>query len=1585
MEITLIMKISITFIFLLLQASLFSQKWGYNTTSNFTNEAFDVQIDASQNVYTCGYITGETAFAVGQVESVALGNGDIIVTKLNANGTLVWHKKFGGTFSDRAYKLAIGPDQNSVVVGQFFGTVQFGATTLTSTSGSKDIFILKLDPAGNVIWARQEGGNLAENVYDVTIDHNNEVIVTGQFSGTSSIAGQTFTSEVNPVSAMPSFDFFIAKYTSAGTPIWAKQGAAEYEDRGLAIDVDATNNIYFAGQFSDTLVFDGTTHNNAGSNVGFYTKLSPSGSVVFFNYLRAGMVVPYDLEVNTDNEVIIVGDFLGNMNYVTNTLSSGISNPYDKQIFALKTTSSGAYLWNYTLGSTNEVSARSIAISPAEEIYITGYFKCQWSQMQETNTTLFNSVGFKDPYVLSLANNGTLLYNKQFGSKGNDQGWGIAIKTNSNPIVCGGFTNDLNIPISYSDPYTSSSTAQFFLNSLYQTTQFPNGTPEQIHDYLKGDSSLNAFVSNAVFSNTPDYNYFQVLPNVGLLYGEIEGDLTYYNPQDTTHFCPDSRVFYNTYTYSHSGPSYNFHWSNGLQIQLFYPNFSQDLSVVVNRNDACATDSDSVHLVYHPRPIFPLLVDDHNYNIGLPVFYNHIKMCAPDTAVLNFSVLDPEYSFNFTQVSYINSDSLGPITVSTNGYNGITLTSQYCVFTDSILITIDSPVAYDSISLGMRLRDSNTDTITICANTPVVFMGIDNITNPLGIVQYINEPYISQVWSVVNPVAQSLSNYSPHIAGYSSFATTGWYEIALDLTLGYSNFCGIDTTQYHVRDSFYIIVNPLPVIPLSPILGDNLLCPNGSLYLYVTNSDPQLHWSGPGIVWTSTDGDSVEITIAGHFTYGSSHYIDSITGCHSYGYVTRDILFKITPMITSISDIICPNDSVEISLPAIYSSYEWIDPNGVAISANNSTMAQDQGFYYCHVVDNEGCALTSSPFELNEYTTPSIYVSPTNVLCIGDVTTIAVNYNGNNALITWTNPLSPVNPESITVSQPGLYTCEINACGITTLQSVEILDGNFEVHLSVSDSVLCYQETAIITATPFNASYVWNDPSAFGMPLITSTAGNYWAEVTNEFGCTVMSDTLVVSVVQGSYPPMIQNAMICPGTNFTFEDTSSFVPNWYAMDSSFLAQSDLFATPNTSLPLNYLVAYPNAECPLVYTLLTVAIVAPLDNFSITGDTTICWNDTATFSTNAVGVNLQWQIDGANVFGATLPQFLYNSAAYSSPNTVSLMISNLCFDTVLQTNIQHIIPQNILFTNDSLYLCASELQLLSVVGNAIDSITWTGNFGNAYGDTILYDFNWGPGLVAVSGIDINGCATTNSIQLFQNAPIVYTLTVDSPDLCTGSLIAASVVSTADSLVWILPNQTIDSCAFQVNLTAINSGTYYLNQWDSQGCFFTDSIVVNALPLPVFDLNTDTLYCANEFLTSVNLSLGYTFEWTTLVGNATITDDDNQVLVLTSTGQNGCQFSDTITVLSGDCIEAVPNIITPNGDGINDYLYLGPTYNLKSSLLIILNRQGVEVYRMEGYNNTFDGNDLVSGVYFYLFYENYKENPKGFIQNFVHIQE
>lgn len=1564
------MKILVTFTLILLCSfNAYNQFWGSSTTSNFTNEAIDVEIDNSGNIYVAGYISGETSFNINTVQTSALGNGDIYVAKYNSTGSLLWIKQFGGNFSDRPTDLCLGDANTIYITGQYYGQVAFGSTTLNSVNNSKDIFLLKLDNQGNVLWAKSEGGAGNENAYGITADNQNNLILTGQFSGSSTLAGQNFNSVIDPSTALPSYDIFLAKYDLSGSPLWLKTGQTEYEDRGLAVSCDDQNNIFVTGQFSDTLVFAGSTFNNMGYNVGFYAKFTPNGQLSWLNQLRAGMVIPYDLEVNSLNEVVLIGDFLGNMNYYTTAGTTNISNTYSKKIFSIKTTNDGAFLWGTTLGSNNEISARSISIDSAKNTYITGYFKCDLSQIHDTNTALFNSVGFKDPYLLKISNSGGIIYTKQFGGKQNDEGFGVAISLTNEPIICGSFTENLNIPSDQNATYAGSNFNNFNFNYVpYSPVDFV---------YSFGDLSRNSFLTNAVNSNTPDYNFFVSQPT-DTLYGFI------IPTADTVDFCDSLKIEYNPQTDNSFGPAYNYTWSTGQTTKYIWVQQTNTYNVQVERKDQCSMGQDTIFAIHHNDPPLPLMTDNLGIAVNNPgIVYANYNFCAPDSVQTWFSNLCLNCDISIKQdTTNLFNDTL-PHYYSDEAWYYVNIQDSFCTNKGRFHINLDYVVPFDTIQPYLYFTNDpdDNDTITTCADNNLYIHIYDYLTNPDTTLNLFNLQPTTYYTMSINPAMYGQFISSNHFIYRFEPVNSGWYTFNYWVSIGYDNLCGLDTLQFLATDSIYIVVNPLPNISTA-ILGDNLLCPNGSAYLYLTDTIPGFNWSGPGIEWANQAGDSIQVSSA-----GTHHYFgiltDTITGCSKNLSFNHLLQMKQPPTISMNPEdgIVCPNDSVSFWLPNTYVSYDWVGPDGFNISVTNTAIDDDLGFYYCHVIDNEGCSLTTTPVELKEFTTPSLYVEPYNVICLGGSANITVTYLGN-AVIQWTSPIISTSDE-IVATQIGYYVCEIQQCGMTFLDSVEIMDGSFQISISTDDTLLCYTETALATTNTGYNDYQWSN-GTMGTNIISITdAGFYSVNVTNQFGCIAHSDTIQIETETSSIPPLISDITICPGSNATLSEISGSNLNWYDSDTTFLQSSQSIQLSSVNSDTIILAAYNVLNCPTVFTEITISILDSLPHFEIIGDSLLCPLESTLVSVHTNTETVQWYINGTA--GGTGNTYLY-TASLNSPSfdQIDALISNACFSDTLSFFITTVQPEILSLALDSLLICNYSTIPLSAIG-IFDTLIWNSQSGyTSIVDTFNLTTLEGNGFIYVQGIDTNGCSTNSDSIYISASQLTFDLFQITVFSCFNDSIVIGVNTNSDSISWETPFGTFsDTNEFNLSISNSTAGWYTLLLWDSIGCIYTDSTFLNPNSLPQFEIPNDTLLCLNDWLefTAFNDSILYSWEGIGVVDSIPVIA--NQWYVITATSLQGCTYSDSIFVNAINCDDELPNVITANGDGINDFFIIDEAPIFKNNRLTITNRWGNIVFEMDTYDNTFNGYDLSDGTYFYVFIYDTRSNENVQKTGFLHI--
>ena len=235
-----------------------------------------IKVDPSGNVYTTGSYSTTADFnpGAGTYTLTSQGATDAFISKLDASGNFVWAKSIGGTNVDNGFSLELDVFGNVYSTGTFNGTVDFdpSAATYTFTSfGSSDIYINKLDASGNFLWAKQMGGSIFDQGQAIATDATGNVYTTGYFQTTADFdpGVGTYT-----LSAIGGADVFINKLDASGNFLWAKAMGANNSDVGLAIKVDAANNVYTAGTFYATVDFDpGVATYTLSSNTAPYTDI----------------------------------------------------------------------------------------------------------------------------------------------------------------------------------------------------------------------------------------------------------------------------------------------------------------------------------------------------------------------------------------------------------------------------------------------------------------------------------------------------------------------------------------------------------------------------------------------------------------------------------------------------------------------------------------------------------------------------------------------------------------------------------------------------------------------------------------------------------------------------------------------------------------------------------------------------------------------------------------------------------------------------------------------------------------------------------------------------------------------------------------------------------------------------------------------------------------------------------------------------------------------------------------------------------------------------------------------------------------
>ncbi|MDP1725779.1 MAG: SBBP repeat-containing protein [Bacteroidota bacterium] len=271
--------------------------------------ALSVTVDASGNVYTTGNFNGTADFNPADTLDyfMTAASGDIFISKLDSSGKFVWAKKLGGTGDDGGNSIHIDAWGNIYTTGYFQYTGDFDpGTGLVSliAEGDYDIFISKLDPAGNFKWAKQIGGIAFDEGGELTSDASGNLYVCGNYNGTVDLDPGAGVFNLNN-----DLNFgFTLKLDSSGNFAWAKSIG------NGCIALDASRNVYVTSSFQGTADFDpGTgTYNltSSGSDDIYIAKLDASGNIVWATHM-GGTLSDWgrDIAVDASGNVYTLGWF----------------------------------------------------------------------------------------------------------------------------------------------------------------------------------------------------------------------------------------------------------------------------------------------------------------------------------------------------------------------------------------------------------------------------------------------------------------------------------------------------------------------------------------------------------------------------------------------------------------------------------------------------------------------------------------------------------------------------------------------------------------------------------------------------------------------------------------------------------------------------------------------------------------------------------------------------------------------------------------------------------------------------------------------------------------------------------------------------------------------------------------------------------------------------------------------------------------------------------------------------------------------------------------------------------------------------
>jgi hypothetical protein len=346
---------------------------------------------------------------------------------LNFAATSAWTKvRQASAGTSEANAVTTDASGNVYVAG--YTTTGLNSTAIPA--GQQDYFVIKYSPSGSATWTQERGATASKSFAQAIFVDS---------AGNVYIAGATWDGQSSPTPGSPGlfgpqtgmYDFFVAKYDSAGNLAWGSQmGTPSMSSQAFGVVADSSGNVFVSGYTNGGL--DG--HPEVGNYDYFIAEYDSSGKFQWLNQYNAGAgasVNVFGMTIDGSANLYLTGSTTGPLTS-NNTLTGATDS------FAAKFDSSGKIQWATQIGSANQHTIGSgIALDASGDIYFTGYTDGPINTAQS---------GKVDYFLAKLSSSGGTAWVKQLGGVSGSLTYSnaVSIAPTGNISITGFTTSGLN-------------------------------------------------------------------------------------------------------------------------------------------------------------------------------------------------------------------------------------------------------------------------------------------------------------------------------------------------------------------------------------------------------------------------------------------------------------------------------------------------------------------------------------------------------------------------------------------------------------------------------------------------------------------------------------------------------------------------------------------------------------------------------------------------------------------------------------------------------------------------------------------------------------------------------------------------------------------------------------------------------------------------------------------------------------------------------------------------------------------------------------------------------------------------------------
>jgi hypothetical protein len=351
-------------------------------------------VDAAGNLFVGGNTKSLTNIATtGAYQTTIAGNTDAFIAKYNSNGTLLWASYYGGEKNDFASGLATDATGNVFISGQT------GSSTGIATAGAyqpaladsgtyfdgsplNDGYLAKFDNSGVLQWATYFGGVSSDIANSIATDATGNIYCTGMTHSQHGIAtpGAYQTAFTLGLPLGVGSEAFIAKFTNAGSLLWATYYGGPDMDLGIGTATDRWGNVLISG-FTKSMsgiatpgAHQATEGDGENYNDAFLAKFNAAGNLLWGTYYGGNS---FDVSIGVATDTAGNSFLAGFTTSTTNIATAGAHQDYyypsgGYDCFLAKFDVSGNRQWGTYYGGNGMDVIGGVATDTFGHVYITG-------------------------------------------------------------------------------------------------------------------------------------------------------------------------------------------------------------------------------------------------------------------------------------------------------------------------------------------------------------------------------------------------------------------------------------------------------------------------------------------------------------------------------------------------------------------------------------------------------------------------------------------------------------------------------------------------------------------------------------------------------------------------------------------------------------------------------------------------------------------------------------------------------------------------------------------------------------------------------------------------------------------------------------------------------------------------------------------------------------------------------------------------------------------------------------------------------------------------------------------------------------